>query len=168
METNKILAALLVAGIIASLSGFISHKVIASEKLAENAYKIEAAAPAAGGAAPAAPASAEPIKDLMAKADPAQGEKIAKVCGSCHTFNKGDPNHVGPNLFGVVGRQRATMAGFAYSDAMKAKGGAWSEDTINEFIWSPKNFVPGTKMGFAGLKKPEDRAAVIKWLKTLK
>jgi cytochrome c len=169
METNKIIAAVLVAAIIAMLSGFIGHKLVAPEQLAENAYKIEGIAPAAGeGAAPAAQATAEPIKDLMVKADPAQGEKVSKICGSCHTFGKGEPNRVGPNLAGIVGRARGAAAGFAYSDAMKAKGGAWDEDSLNEFLWSPKSFVPGTKMSFAGLKKPEDRAALIKWLKSQK
>jgi cytochrome c len=167
METNKILAAFLVTGIIAMLAGFISSKVIQPETLAENAYKIEAIAPA-GGAAPAAAAIAEPIKDLLAKADPAQGEKVSKVCGSCHTFGKGEPNRVGPNLAGIIGRARGAAAGFAYSDAMKAKGGSWDADSLNEFLWSPKAFVPGTKMGFAGLKKPEDRAALIKWLQAQK
>ena len=170
METNKIFAAVLLAGIIAMLSGFIAHKAVHPEQLAENAYKIEviATASAAAGAAPAAAATAEPIKDLLAKADPAQGEKVSKVCSSCHTFGKGEPNRVGPNLAGIIGRARGTAAGFAYSDAMKAKGGSWDTDSINEFLWSPKAFVPGTKMGFAGLKKPEDRAALIKWLQAQK
>lgn len=164
MEANKILAAVLVAGIIAMLAGFISHRLVKSESLPENAYKIEvAAAPAAAGGK-AAPTSAEPIKGLMAKADVAQGEKISKICGSCHTFGKGEPNRVGPNLAGIVGKARAQAAGFSYSDAMKAKGGAWDEESLNQFLWNSKAFVPGTKMGFAGLKKPEDRAALIKWL----
>jgi cytochrome c len=167
METNKLLAAILVAGIIAMLAGFIAHKTTETEKLKENAYKIEVAdAPAAGAAA--APATAEPIADLLPKADAAQGEKISKICGSCHTFGKGEPNRIGPNLAGVVGRARASIADFAYSDAMKAKGGSWNADSLNEFLWAPQKFVPGTKMTFAGLKKPEDRAALIKWLETHK
>ena len=168
MEANKILAAILVAGIIASLTGFLSHKLVHEEKLAENAYKIEVIAPAAGGAAPAVEAVAEPIKDLLPKADVAQGQKISQICASCHTFNKGEPNMTGPNLFGVVGRPRGTAPGFDYSDAMKAKGGTWDETSINEFLWKPSKFITGTKMGFAGLKKPEDRAAIIKWLETHK
>ena len=164
METNKILAALLVAGIIAMLAGFASNKLIAPEKLAQDAYKIEAGVDVAAAGAPAAPTSAEPIKDLMAKASVAEGEKISKICGSCHTFNKGEPNRIGPNLSGVVGRSRAAIADFAYSDAMKAKGGSWNEDSLNQFLWNPQKFVAGTKMTFAGLKKPEDRANIIKWL----
>lgn len=168
MEMNKILAAVLVAGIIAMLAGFIAHKLYHPEKLAENAYKIEGVESAAAPRAPAAPTEAEPIKDLMATADPAQGEKVSKVCAACHTFGPGEPNKIGPNLAGIAGRSRAGAAGYAYSDAMKAKGGSWDQDSLNQFLWNPKKFVEGTKMTFAGLKKPEDRAALIKWLETHK
>lgn len=169
MEANKFFAAILTAGIIAYLAGFLAHQLSHHEPLKENAYKIEVSA-SAGGApgAAAAPATAEPITDLLPKADVAQGEKISKVCGSCHTFGKGEPNKVGPNLAGIIGAPRAHKGDFAYSDAMKTKGGTWSEDTLNEFLFSPKNAVPGTKMSFAGLKKAEDRAALIKWLETQK
>lgn len=170
LEQNKILAAVLVAGIAASLSGFIAHRVVHAEPLTENTYKIEGVvASAESGGAPAAPAKAEPIDGLMASADAAQGEKVSKVCASCHTFDKGGANRVGPNLAGIVGAKHAHAAGFAYSDAMKAKSGeTWTEEALNEFLWNPKQAVPGTKMGFAGVKKPEDRAALIKWMKTQK
>ena len=163
METNKILAAVLVAGIVAMLSGFIAKKLTETEPLKKNAYTIEVTGEAATTAA-AAPAKVESIKDLLPKADVAQGEKVSKICAACHVFAKGGGNRIGPNLFGVVGRARATAPDFAYSDAMKAKGGSWSEDSLNEFLWNPQAFVPGTKMTFIGLKKPEDRAAIIKWL----
>lgn len=166
MEFNKLFAAVLVAGIIAMLAGFISHQVFRHEPLKENAYPIAVAdAPTAGGAV-AAPAVAEPIDDLLASADAAQGAKLSKVCASCHTFDKGGPNRTGPNLAGIVGAKRAHMGDFSYSDAMKAKGGAWTVAELNEFLWNPKKTVPGTKMVFAGMKKPEDRAALIKWLQT--
>ena len=167
MEANKFLAALLTAGIIAYLAGFIAHNLTKTEPLKEDAYKIEVT----GGdttTASAAPAKAEPINDLLAKASLADGEKISKMCASCHAFSKAEGNRIGPHLDGVVGRGRASVADFAYSDALKAKGGSWSVDSLNEFLFSPKNDVPGTKMGFAGLKKPEDRAALIKWLQAHK
>jgi len=167
MEMNKILAAVLVAGIVASLSGFVSGKLYGHHgEHGTEAYPI--------AAAEASPANAEPEKvvplaDLLASADPAKGEKISKVCGSCHTFNAGGSNGVGPNLHGVIGRAHASAPGYAYSDAMAAtKGKTWSAETLNEFLSGPQAFVPGTKMTFAGLKKAEDRAALIKWLETQK
>lgn len=166
LNFNKIFAALLVAGIAASLSGFIASKVYHHEKLEKNAYQIEGVASPEGGA-PAAAAKPQPILDLIASADVAQGQKIAKVCTSCHSFDKGGPNGMGPDLYGVVGRAKGSHEGFAYSDGMKKKGGDWTYEDLNHFLWKPKSYVDGTKMTFAGLKKPEERAAVIAWLRTL-
>lgn len=104
------------------------------------------------------------LAEMMKTADAARGEKIFKKCASCHNAAKGEGSKVGPNLFGVVGRARAAFGGFAYSDAMKAKGGRWDAESINQFITKPKDFIPGTKMAFPGLKKPQDRADVILYL----
>lgn len=164
MENNKLIASILVAGIIAMLAGFIATKSTETEPLKKDAYPITVAS-----ATPAAaPEKTVPFKDLLKKADAANGQKIAQICGSCHVLKQGGGNAIGPNLFGVVGRARATAAGYAYSDAMKAKGGSWTPDSLNEFLTGPQAFVPGTKMTFAGLPKPEDRADVIKYLQTLK
>lgn len=168
METNKIFAALLVAGITAMLGGFVTKQIFHHEPLAENAFPIEVTEATATGA-DAAPAGPEPIADLMAAADPAEGEKLSKVCAACHTFDKGGAAKVGPNLFHIVGGPHAHMQGFTYSDAMKAKAGeTWTQEALNEFLWNPKKAIPGTKMVYAGMKKPEQRAAMIKWLETLK
>jgi cytochrome c len=86
---------------------------------------------------------------------------------TCHNFQKGGPNAVGPNLYGIVGRPRASAPGFAYSDAMKAKGGEWTIDDLNKFLTNPREFVPGTKMTFAGLPRESQRADVIAYLNTL-
>jgi cytochrome c len=166
LEFNKVFAAVLVAGITASFSGFLAHKLVESEPLKENAYKIEGVVSSDGGA-PAVEAKPEPILAMLASADAAKGEQVAKICATCHNFTKGGPNAIGPNLYGVVGRARGSHEGFAYSDAMKAKGGSWTLADLNKFLWKPKWFVDGTKMTFVGLKKPEDRAAVIAYLRTL-
>jgi len=104
------------------------------------------------------------IEALLKIANVENGAKVFKKCATCHNINKGEGNKVGPNLYGIVGRARASGAGFAYSDAMKNKGGSWNKNDLNLFLTKPKDFVPGTKMGFAGLKKPQDRADIILFL----
>lgn len=101
---------------------------------------------------------------MMKLADANRGEKIFKKCASCHSAEKSGGNKVGPNLFGIVGKVRASAPGFSYSDAMKAKGGTWDRESIDQFITKPKDFISGTKMAFPGLKKPQDRADVILFL----
>jgi cytochrome c len=133
--------------------------------LAKNAYPIEGAAEATAGAAEAKPAEIEPVGPLLAKADADHGAQIAKQCGACHNFAKGGPNMVGPNLWGVVGGPHAHKSDYAYSDAMKKFAGDWDYESINKFIAHPQGYLPGTKMGFAGLKKAQDRADVIAWLR---
>lgn len=107
------------------------------------------------------------LATMMKTADFDRGAKVFKKCATCHTVGKGEGAKVGPNLYGVVNRKRAATV-FAYSEAMKAKGGAWDRETVNTFLIKPKDFVPGTKMGFAGLKKPQDRADVILYLEKQK
>jgi len=104
------------------------------------------------------------IATLLKVANVDNGAKIFKKCASCHTIGKGEGAKVGPNLFGVMGRKRGAVSGFAYSEAMKTKGGSWDAETVSQFITKPKDFLPGTKMGFPGLKKPQDRADVILFL----
>ncbi|MBT0667658.1 cytochrome c family protein [Novosphingobium profundi] len=108
-----------------------------------------------------------PFATLLASADPAKGEAVFAKCKSCHTIDAGGPNGIGPNLHGVVGEGIGVGAGgFAFSDALKGVGGQWTFDKLNEWLTSPKAFAPGTKMTFAGLPKPEDRANLIAWLNT--
>ena len=104
------------------------------------------------------------INALLKTANFDNGAKIFKKCASCHNADKGGGNKVGPNLFSVVGRKRASAPGFTYSEAMSKKAGSWTIEDLNLFLTKPKDFVPGTKMGFAGLKKPQDRADVILYL----
>ncbi len=102
---------------------------------------------------------------LLADADPAKGEKVFGKCKACHKTDGSDGT--GPHLNGVVGRAVGGVAGFSYSDAMAAHGGDWTPEELDHFLTKPKDFIPGTKMSFAGLPKAEDRANLIKWLETL-
>lgn len=166
MEFNKIFAAVLVAGIVASFTGFVAHKLVHPHDLTENAYKIDGVVDDAAGAAKA-PAMPEPVLGLLASADAARGEQLAKACAACHSFNKGGANAIGPNLWNVVNADKGHHTGFAYSEGMLAKEGEWSFANLNKFLWKPKAYIDGTKMNFVGLKKPQDRADVIAYLRTL-
>lgn len=166
LEFNKIFAAILVAGIIAMLGGFVAKQLVSPHKLEKDAYAIEAMESAGAGGV-AAPFGPQPILSLLAAADAAKGEKIAKTCAACHTFTKGGANGVGPNLYGVVGGPKDHAAGFAYSGALMEVGGkTWTYAELNKFLYKPKAYAKNTKMSYAGLKKPEDRAALIAWLRT--
>lgn len=166
LEGNKIFAAILTAGIIASGSGVLSRMVYGPHHLEEPAFRI--ALPEGGGEGTAAPAAEEkPLAVLLAAADPAAGANVAKKCAACHSFEKGGPNKVGPDLWGVVGRDVGKHEGFSYSSAMAEHGGQWSFEDLNDFIKSPKTHVPGTKMAFAGLSKETERADVIVYLRSL-
>jgi cytochrome c len=117
--------------------------------------------------AAAKPKEAEkPLPVLLASANVEAGQKTAKVCTACHSWEKGGPNKIGPDLYGVVGRPVASHEGFQYSSALKEKGGDWTFDKLFAFIHSPKTYAPGTKMTFAGLPDAQDRANVIAFLNT--
>jgi cytochrome c len=113
-----------------------------------------------------AAAAEQPIAVYLAAADPAAGEAAFKKCAVCHTAAKGGPNLAGPNLWGIVGAPHGHVAGFAYSDALKSKPGNWDWEAMSAWLKSPKTYAPGTKMTFAGLSKPEERANLIAWLNT--
>ncbi|MCB9973978.1 MAG: cytochrome c family protein, partial [Rhodospirillales bacterium] len=159
---------LLVAGIAAAGANFISGKVVHSEGLETDAVPIEIAdSSTAGSAGNAGPKGPEPVLALLAGADVARGEKLSKACAACHSFNQGGANKVGPNLWGIVGREKGKHEGFSYSSSMAEKGGTWTYSDLNHFLYKPKDFISGTKMTYVGMKKVEDRAAIIAWLRTL-
>lgn len=129
------------------------------------AYAIQVDDPAAAGAATAAVAD-PPYTEVAAKADVAAGEKVFGKCKSCHSIE--GKNMTGPHLNGVEGRARGSVEGFVYSAAMASNHAPWTPEEMYAFIKMPKTYVPGTKMGFAGLASPQDRANVIAYLATTK
>jgi cytochrome c len=169
-QLNKLAGAFLGTVFILMSVGILSDSLFDSPAPEKPGYLIEAAEAAATPAAGAAePAAAEPISPLLAAADPAAGEKIFKKCQACHSGDKGGANKVGPNLWGVIGRPIAAHEGFSYSAAIKAfaAGGTWDYEKISSFVTAPKAYIKGTAMGFAGLKKPDERANLIAYLRTL-
>ncbi len=106
----------------------------------------------------------EPLAVLLAKGSADEGAKTFKKCLACHSIEKGGPNKVGPNLYNTVGNHFGHMDGFAYSDAVKGHGGTWTYEDLNHWLTSPRAFIPGNKMGFAGLPDAQDRANVILYL----
>ncbi|MDK1377513.1 MULTISPECIES: cytochrome c family protein [unclassified Sinorhizobium] len=148
-----------------------SEGIFHSEAPEKPGFTIVAEEPAGGEAETAGggEAASEPIAPLLAKADAAAGEAVFKKCASCHTVEKGGPNKVGPNLWGVVNRPVASHEGFSYSAGMQtfSEGGkvVWDFDHLSFFLEAPKKHVPGTAMGFAGLKKADERANLLAWLR---
>src|SRR5262245_3936115 len=166
-ELNKILGAILGTCLFLLALNIAAGAMFAPRKPAKPGYDIAVVEqPAGGGGAAGAPQQEEPIEQRLASASPERGETAAKKCQACHTFNKGEPNRVGPNLYGVVGRDRASAPGFNYSAAMKAKGGKWTVDELDHFLTNPRGFIPGTSMTFAGLPRGNERADVITYLNT--
>ncbi|MCR9177861.1 MAG: cytochrome c family protein [Alphaproteobacteria bacterium] len=169
LETNKVLAAVLCAGLLAMATSKVAEGLRHPHELEENAFKIEVANAEPSGQAAAGPEPVEPIIPILASADPAAGENLSKKCTACHSLDDGGGNKVGPALWDIVGREKAAMDGFAYSDALAGFDDPkiWTYASLNKFMYKPKEYIPGTKMNYAGLKKVSDRADLIAYLRTL-
>ena len=174
LKFNKLFAGVLLAALLL-MAGIKAGQVLVpshhghghgGEKVA-NAYPIEVTVVADAGTAVAAPAGPEPILALLAEADIAAGMKLAKKCTACHVFEEGVANKVGPGLWNIVNAGKGAVDGFGYSAALAGFGGAWDYQALNAFLYKPKAYIAGTKMNFAGLKKPKDRANMIAYLRSL-
>jgi cytochrome c len=165
-ELNKILGAILFTCLVLLALNITAGALFTEPKPEKPGYAVavpEHPSETAKGAAPAE----VPIEQALASADPKRGEAVAKVCQTCHNLAKGAGPKIGPDLWDVVGRPKASVAGFAYSDALKSKGGQWSLEDLNQFLANPRGYAPGTKMTFAGLSRQDQRAEVIAYLNTL-
>jgi cytochrome c len=173
-EWNKIIASVLTAMIIAMVTGIIASSFVRPHHLEKAAYLPPGAEEGAhAGAAPAGGAQAapkvDPIEPVLAKADAKHGEQVAKVCLQCHTFDKGGANKIGPNLFGVMEENIASVPNYQFSQALAAhKSEKWDPDKLNVWLYRPQDFAKGTKMTFPGLPKVQDRADVVSYLESLK
>jgi cytochrome c len=159
-RANTIAGWVLGAGIAALGLTIVTGEHFKAERPEKMGYAVQGVEQEGGAAV-----AEKPFAFYMSQADAGKGEAVFKKCAACHNADKGGANALGPNLYGVVGDAAATgRGGFAFSDALKAKGGKWDFDNLNAWLNSPKAYAPGTKMTFAGLSNPQDRADVIAYL----
>jgi cytochrome c len=167
-EWNKIIGAVLGTAIFIFVVRLVAEKIYEPEKPEKPGYVVEGVVETPAGGGTAAPVE-EAMPDwgtVLASADVAGGKTISTKCEQCHDLTKGGPNKIGPNLFGVVDRPRASHPGFSYSSAMKGKPGDWTYDELFKFIKAPGVDIPGTKMSFAGVRSEKDRINLIAYLRS--
>jgi len=163
---EKIAFGVLIAAWLTFISNFIGDTLVQAEHLETPAYVVAVADTDAEPAEATESAAADALA-LLVSADPARGLKVFGKCKACHTTEEGGKNKVGPNLWDIVGKAKASSAGFKYSGALTDLGGDWSYEDLDAFLANPKGFAPKTKMAFAGVKKASNRASVILFLRGL-
>ena len=165
---TKIYASILTAGVVFGLAGLAGKLLVHPHKLDHPVLVIAGASAPAAAAAPAAPVI-EPVGPLLVAANAQNGQAlVGRLCASCHSFNEGGRAGVGPNLHGIVGRNHAAIAGFNYSAGLRAKAAEpWGYEDMNAFIAAPARAIAGTRMAFAGINNPGQRADVIAYLRSI-
>jgi cytochrome c len=166
-ELNKVLGAVLGTCLFLVAFNIAAGAIFTPGKLGKPGFEIEVPT-TPPGQTPGGPAQPEvPLDQLLASADVAKGADSAKKCASCHTFDKGGKALTGPNLWGIVGREKASVAGFGYSASMKQMTGVWTIKDLFDFVTNPKKMVPGTNMTFPGINRPAERADLMAYLNSL-
>ena len=168
LEVNKILASILVAILIVWVISHLGDIIvnINADNSKDTAYKIEIEeSQGETSVANNNEIDIEPISMLLSNASLEKGQKIYKKCGTCHNYEKDSANKVGPHLWDLINRPKANVTGFAYSKALAEFGGVWTYEELSAFLYKPKDYIKGTKMNFAGLKKAEDRANLILFMR---
>ena len=167
LEVNKILASIIMAVLIVTLIGHIGDLIVNVEhhEQKETAYKIDVEESVGDTKAIKKEEVIEPISAILANASLENGEKLFKKCSTCHNYQKDGANKVGPQLWNLINRPKANVDGFAYSKALAEYGGEWGYEELAEFLYKPKKYIKGTKMNFAGLKKVQDRADIVYFLR---
>ena len=153
------LAVILIVGI-----NKIADTIYEVEKPEKSAYQITVASQTEESGDSASSDKSGDIMALLASANASEGKKVFKKCASCHSISKGGKNKIGPALWGVIGRQVGTVTDYKYSKSLIAYGKKWSFEEMNGFLIKPKEWIPGTKMAFAGLKNEKDRASLILYM----
>ena len=168
LELNKIFAAILTAGVTFGMAGLVGRLIVHPTMPKQAAIQIGEPAAAPVAAAPAAPAL-EPITPLLAAANVQAGQQLAqRQCASCHSFNEGGRNGVGPNLYGIIGANHARADGFNYSAAIRGMAGKpWVYEEMNAWLANPRAYAPGNKMTYAGLASVQGRADLIAYLRSI-
>ena len=164
-EINKIVAAILLVGLLVIGISKLSNIIFYVEKPKTPGYAVEIEQVASVSTSKTETTEEKiDISALMAMGDVASGEKIFKKCAACHSINKGGKNNIGPALYNVVGRKIGGVSDYKYSKALIAYGKEWNFEELNGFLIKPAKWIKGTKMAYAGLRKEKDRASVIKYL----
>ncbi|MHA1524983.1 MAG: c-type cytochrome [Alphaproteobacteria bacterium] len=169
-ELNKIAAAVLFSILFVMVLGFLAEAIYAPKHPAKPGMMVEVTSAESAAPSEAAPAPMISLSELLQNGDAARGEKVAKKCAACHTFDRGGANRIGPNLYNVAGRAMGAGDGFKYSDAMRTKGadgGQWSYDQLFGFLLAPRKFAKGTTMGFSGIKSETKRADLLVYLQSI-
>ena len=156
---NTISGWVLFAGIVALGASIVTGEVFSDHRPHEMGYPIPGVKAEGEGAE-----AEQPIAVFLASADVAKGEQSFKKCAACHNVDPGGANALGPALYGVMGNPVAAHPGFAFSPALKEKGGTWDWETMSAWLANPRSFAPGTKMTFAGLSDPQERANLMAFL----